>query len=419
MVSLNYAPEPTGFGRHVSALAELVASHGHQVTVLTGFPFSPRWRRWPEYRGRRILCAQVSGVDVIRASHFVPWRPGSALQRIWMEASFCVMAAIIVSTRLRRRPDVVLYCGAQPSLAMFARGLARWWRTPYVVSIQDLAARAAWEVGTVRSSWLNRLLERFEFAAYSKADCAMVLCDAFRDALLATGYPADRIRTIHPPIDVDHIRPIHGSTAFRARNDLAPDDFVVLYSGSMGLKQGLTNVVEAARLLATSRHAIKWVLIGDGELRATLEALIQKYELGRRVRLLPLQHEATVPTVLASADVLLLNQLTTVQQAVLPSKLLTYMAAGKPILAAVNAKSQGAMLLHRTGGGRIILPGDPAALAAAVEALAEADRTLLDEMGALNRGFAERYLDQKYILAEQESLLLQVVKGLDQSVARA
>jgi colanic acid biosynthesis glycosyl transferase WcaI len=409
IATINYLPEQTGFGPHIAALAEFLASRGHAVTVLTGFPFSPHWRRWPEYRGRLVSREMLNGVEVIRATHYVPRRPGRLLARAWMEASFCVTAGLS-SLRSRQKPwDVVLYCGAQPSVAMLARILASWKHIPYVVSIQDLAAQAATDVGLVPPGRVARLLERFEYAAYRRAGAAFVLSDTFGAALRAHGYPGDCIHLLRSPIDVDRIRPVPPTPAFRAAHGLAPDDFVVLYAGSMGLKQGLMNVVAAARDLATRAPTIKWLLVGDGEARPMIAGAIAQDGLDTKVVLLPLQSESEMAAMFAAADVLLLNQVGTVKTTVVPSKLLTYMAAGKPVVAAVSADSQGAAILRQADGGILTSPDDPGALAAAVLAMRDRDASARADMGKRNRTLAEDQFDGRKIVRAQEAVLKAVV----------
>jgi glycosyltransferase involved in cell wall biosynthesis len=412
IVSINYAPEQTGFAQHVAALAESLVKCGHAVTVLTGFPFAPQWRRWPEYGHRTIAREAVNGVEVIRLSHFIPRRPGRLLQRLWMELSFSLMATPALAWSQQPAPNLVMYYGAQPSLAMFSRLLACWRRIPYVVSIQDLAAQAAADVGIVRHSMIRRLMEQFEFSTYRSASRALVLCDAFRDALVAHGYQPDRIHVIPSPIDIDHIRPVAPTYRFRAANEIGDDDFVILYAGSMGLKQGLANVIEAARDLAQTAQGIKWVLVGEGEAAPLLRQLIQQYGMHDHVRLLPLRPEEEMPDMFASANLLLLNQLDSVKTTVVPSKLLTYMAAGKPILAAINPKSQGAELLRRATGGELVEADNPRALAAGVRRLHQRHPDELVDMGRRNRTFAEQHFDAKRIVATQETLLMNVAFGV-------
>ena len=92
ILSINYAPEPTGFSQHASALAEHLARKGHDVTVYTGFPFAPAWRRSEDYRGVITATEHTGGVTVRRLTHFIPRRPSSTIERALMEGSFSAMA---------------------------------------------------------------------------------------------------------------------------------------------------------------------------------------------------------------------------------------------------------------------------------------------------------------------------------------
>jgi len=412
VLSINYAPEPAGFAPHATALAEYLAERGHDVTVITGFPFAPRWKRWPEYRRVFSSHAFEKNVAVRRVSHFIPRRAGSMWQRVAMEASFCLAAAAVLSPTLlnrRARPDAVLYIGAQPALAMLARWIGSVMHVPYFVNVNDLAAQAAADVGIVRHGWMQKMLERFEFAAYLPSAGASVLCPSFGEALTARGYPASRIRVIRSPVDLDLVRPLPPSAEYREALGVPGDAFVVLFAGSMGLKQGLMNVVEAARQVRNrgpEQRPIVWVLVGDGETRGRLDQFTKQHDLGAVVRLLPFQPAEEMSQMFAAADVLLLNQLASVKDTVVPSKLLTYMAAGRPVLAAVNRSSQGAEILLEANGGLLVEPEEPLALVRGVEALIDAGPGPLAAMGACNRAYAEQHFDQRTILAEHEKLIL-------------
>jgi glycosyltransferase involved in cell wall biosynthesis len=107
--------------------------------------------------------------------------------------------------------------------------------------------------------------------------------------------------------------------------------------------------------------------------------------------------------------VLLLNQIGTVKATVIPSKLLTYMAAGRPVLAAVHERSQGAVLLREADGGVVIEPDSPRTLADGVIRLRNVDPASRSAMGRRNRAFAEANFDRNQIVARQEAILQEVV----------
>jgi colanic acid biosynthesis glycosyl transferase WcaI len=328
-----------------------------------------------------------------------------------MEGSFALAAGAAMAGAVVAggRPDSILYIGAQPAAAMLARVAGAALRRPYFVRITDLAARAALDVNMVRAP-LSRLLDRFEFAAYRKAAGASVLVESFAAALVERGYPAARIQVLHNPIDIEQIRPVPRSGAFRASHGIPADAFVLLHAGSMGRKQALAAVVGAAAL---GRDApLYWVLVGDGEMKADLVALARRTGVERTVRFVPFQAEDQLSSMFADADVLVVSQIAAVKDTLIPGKLLTYMASGRPVLAAVNAESEAARLLGKAGGGVLVSPDDPAALALAAQELAAHGAAELERMGRLNRAYAEAHFDHHTVLARQEQLLLQSSGGV-------
>ena len=113
----------------------------------------------------------------------------------------------------------------------------------------------------------------------------------------------------------------------------------------------------------------------------------------------------------ADADVLVLNQIGAMKDTVIPSKLLTYMAAGRPVLAAVNPTSQAAEIVRDADGGILVAPDDPAALAEGARRLAAAPPDALGACGARNRAYAERHFDQRAVVAAHERFMLAAMRG--------
>jgi colanic acid biosynthesis glycosyl transferase WcaI len=418
ILTINYAPEPSGFAPHATQLAGYLARRGHDVAVFTGFPFAPHWRRRPEDRGRLYARERVGGVTVHRVTHYIPRRPSSALQRIAMEGSFsvAVFVAMLAAMLRVRRPDAFLYIGAQPAAAMLARAMAALTRRPYFVRITDLAAQAAREVG-VAGRRLSQMLERFEFAAYRRAVGASVLCESFEEALVGHDYPRERIRVLQNPIDIHGIRPIARTGSFRARYGIPAEPFALLHAGSMGRKQALMTVVSAAALLRDTR--IHWILVGDGETKDELVRAVHDHRLEGTVHFVPFQPNDGLSGMFADADVLLVSQIGSVRDTLIPGKLLTYMAAGRPVLAAVHPASQAAQLVRAADGGVLVAPEDAQALAAAARQLAASDRAALDAVAARNRAYAEQHFDERRVLAAQEAFMVDAMRDEVQPTAPA
>ncbi len=168
----------------------------------------------------------------------------------------------------------------------------------------------------------------------------------------------------------------------------------------MGAKQGLETVVDAAAQLMGEGIAI--TLIGDGQSRAGLEARASALA-ARNLKFLPLQSD--LPATLAAADVLVLSQRAQVTDSAAPSKLLTYMASGKPIVATVNESSEAGQLIKVANCGVVVPPEKPALLA---EALRELHRhpERHAELGAAGRRHVSEHFDRKVILERWARLLV-------------
>jgi len=214
-----------------------------------------------------------------------------------------------------------------------------------------------------------------------------VICDSFVVNLRSKGVPKSKIFSIPLCVDTRFIQPNAPREVFRKAHQISETQFVVLYTGNMGAKQKLENVLAAAAQLPEPR-GILFCLAGDGAERAHLEAYAQSRTLPN-VMFLPLQQRDALPGMFAAANVLVLNQAAQVVDTVIPSKLLSYMAAGRPVVAAVNASSEAAQCIQRAGCGLVVEPENPAALAEAIRLLYE-NRPLADSLGMRGRLFAEQ-----------------------------
>ncbi len=138
----------------------------------------------------------------------------------------------------------------------------------------------------------------------------------------------------------------------RRRLGWGPDQIVALHSGNMGLKQGLENVVEAARLATIEAPEVRFVLMGDGSQK---DALVDQGKTVPALSFLPPAEQADFPDVLAAADVLLVNERASAVDMSLPSKLTSYLRAGRPVIAAVpsggGTAAEVGPLGCRPGGG--------------------------------------------------------------------
>lgn len=393
ILGINYFPERTSVAPFTTGLSEHLAIQGHSVHVVTAFPYYPEWRIWEEYRGRITQKEVRRGVEIRRVRHFIPRRASSLTQRLLHDFSFTAAA---LTAGLAAGPCDVIYCSCPPpALALAAYLLSRIKNVPYVIKLTDLASEAALATGILREGILMRCARAMEKFVYRQAHAVICLCEGFREKLAQGGIPADRLRRIPDWGDTEAIRPVRSDGSFRDANRISREQFVVLHTGNMGKKQDLLNVVRAAAL-SGGDPGLLWVIVGEGEERALVESEIRRRRPGNLL-LLPLQPVEALCQLYAAADVLLLNQKAAVKDAVIPSKLLTYMASGRPVLCAANSGSVASRLIREARCGVVVKPEDPAALREGSLAL-RADAVLRFEMGANGRAYAERNYNKARVL---------------------
>ena len=399
----NYAPEELGIGPYTTGLAEHFNTQGHEVTVLTSFPHYPTYR-WHDEPG--LYRSEVrSGVVVRRIRLILPKRR-SAFWRVVFDTS--VGAGLLISSIGVSRPDLVLSVIPTLQTGMAGGILAELWGVPLIVWIHDLPIEAALAVGMLRPGTLPKLGASFERFVYRLASRIVVIGNRFRDNLMAKGIEGQRVAVIPDWIEAGQMSTANPDPEMRRHLAGSADKFVVLHTGAMAEKQGLGNVVDAARALADD-PTISTVLVGDGPTKEQLVAAKEQHGL-TNLRILDVQPGKDYGRMLASADVLLLNQRRDVVEAVVPSKLLHYMAAGRPIIAAVNQASVAAELIWEAKSGVLVSPEDPGQLADAIRNIRD-NPDLRSRLGANGREYAARNFAKPEIMELWDHLIADVVSS--------
>lgn len=383
IVGINYSPELTGIGPYTSALANHLAAQGDQVTVVTGQPHYPDWRP-PPGRSRRLVAREMlNGVRVLRVPHYVP-RHQSAVRRALYEATFGITGLIAMLSG--QQPDAIL--GIVPSLSggVLARVGARRFGVPYGLLFQDLVGPALRQTGIEGGGRLAGFAETLERWTTARAAAIGVVTEAFIPYLADVGVEPARIH--HVPNWARLAPPDLTPPATRNRFGWLDERQVVVHAGNMGLKQGLGQVVDAARLAASRGDPIRFVLVGGGSQAASLHAAAASLP---NFEVLPVQQDGIYASLLSAADVLLLSELSTQLNMSLPSKLTSYLAAGRPILAAVPTGGATALEVQRSGAGIVEPAGHPDRLLAALGRI-RGDASLAERLSVAGPIYAAEHL---------------------------
>ncbi|MFW7413864.1 glycosyltransferase family 4 protein [Demequina sp. SO4-18] len=391
VVGLNYAPEPTGIAPYTASLARSTVAGGHEVTVICSHPHYPQWRR----DDSALTDFETAGVRVERRTHYIPSSP-RGLRRLWSEVSFGM-----TSTLARwRSPEVLVIVSPALFASVIAMVRARLVsRVRTIVWVQDLYSQGLAETGEGRGPIL-KIAHVLESWTLRGADGIVAIHPAMADRMVSD------LKVDRDLIDIipnwTHITPADVSRAeARRRLGWDPHGFIALHAGNMGAKQGLDNVVAAAREASDQGVEVSFVLLGDGSDRARLE------ELGHGIESLtfvaPLSGD-DFPFALAAADALIVNEAPGVKEMAAPSKLTSYFAAGRPVAAAVASDGVVASIMAESQAGLVVGNEDPKELLVALDGL-RADLRLQEQYGDAARSYWTNRLSASAALTAWKTII--------------
>ncbi|WP_084615817.1 WcaI family glycosyltransferase [Solimonas flava] len=407
----NFFPEKTGIGKYTGEMAAWFAARGHEVQVITGFPYYPEWKLASGYRQgyRREIWRDVS---IFRVPHYIP-KDGhvTSLRRVLVDFSIFAASALPWLGVLfgRKRPDVIiavcppLFSGIWP---MIVKGLRQ---VPWIYHIQDFQVDAALGLGMLNGGVLGKLLLRIEKGLLRSATRVSSITPAMCRRAVSKGAAESCVIELANWSDVRGIKPSPRDSAFRRDLGIGPEQTLVMYAGAMGRKQGLSLVLDAAaQLIEDSRF--QFVMVGSGSDADELGHQARQRGL-MNVHFLPLQPLDRLNEMLASADVHLVIQRAHAADLVMPSKLTNILAAGRPAVATAEPGTALFEAVHDAQTGLVIPPEDRDSLIAALKKLAD-DPVLHQSLAANARLYAEAHLDQDAILGRFERELFQLKRGV-------
>lgn len=391
-----YAPEPIP---KPSDLAEELRRRGHGVAVITNFPNYPSGRVYPGYRLALLRREVHSGVPVLRTW---VW-PSHGTSRLGRIANYGSAMLSAVLGGLAAPPADVIYAFHPPlTIGVAAWIIARIKRARMVLDVQDIWPESIVTAGMLSSRWGIGLLHALERFVYRRAARLLVVTEHARTNLVTKGVPAAKIEVMPHWIDEGAFEEIAPSAASRVRAEMGwGDRFVVMYAGNLGLLQGLDVILDAAAALRDTPAV--FALVGDGADRTRLQRRAGSLGLDN-VSFVDRQAAEAMLRFYAAANALVVHlKRSGVSAFVIPTKTIACLAAGRPILMAMEGPS--AELIERAGAGLVIPAEDPAALAGAVRHLMTMPPAAREALGAAGRAFARTHFARSRVISLYEDVL--------------
>jgi glycosyltransferase involved in cell wall biosynthesis len=277
-------------------------------------------------------------------------------------------------------------------------------RTPLLFEVRDLWPAFAVAVGVLRQPVLIRASEWLERFLYQHADQVMINSPGFRAHVLERG--ARSVALIPNGADITMFDPLADGAAFRRDHQLE-DKFIALYAGAHGMSNDLEVVLAAAdRLKALPEIAV--VLLGDGKEKDRLMARAADMALPNIYFIDPIPKTAMHLALSAADACIAILKPIPLYATVYPNKVFDYMAAGRPVVLAIDGVIR--EVVEAANAGIFVPPGDPGALAAALKTLA-ADRSMGRTLGLNGRRYLETHFDRASLADQLAALVESLVQN--------
>lgn len=386
VISCVYPPEPVVSSRTSADVAASLLEHGHRVTVICPFPSRPDGRIHDGFVPRWRERTAGDGIETIRTWSIVS-KKSTLLSRFTENVSFGLSSAAAL---LRTRGIDALYLNSWP---VFATGLvvlvARLKRIPYVLSVQDVYPESLLVQSRLGGRLVAPFLRWIDKRIAQRAAAVIVLSEGFaaiyRDDREVR---AERIHIIpNWTSDAGQASP-EAAIAYRRARGIADDDFLVVYGGNVGVAAGVEQLIHAFEHIDDRR--VRLLIAGGGARAEVCETLARQIAPERVHFHRPWLDEET-QEVLAAADLLALPTAGAQSRISVPSKLISYLLAGRPVIGAVEGDSEVARIIRDSGAGWVVEPESPREWAAAIVAASRMPETRRQEIGTSGRRYAEEH----------------------------
>jgi colanic acid biosynthesis glycosyl transferase WcaI len=397
VVSQYFWPENFRINDVVLGLSDL----GHEVTVLTGKPNYPSGHFASGYRFFGQTRERYGTVEIVRVP-LIPRGGGGGLRLSINYASFALFATLLGPWLARAKYDAILAYEPSPvTVGLPALAMKAATGAPMLFWVQDLWPDSL-PAGRASSSppikWLIEHLVRF---IYGGSDRILIQSRAFEHSVARLGAP--RTKIVYLPNSAEAFyKPLVLEADGPERAEV-PDGFCVMYAGNIGTAQSFETVIEAAALLA-DEAGIHWVVLGEGRMKDWAVAEVARRNLQGRVHFLGPRPPNTMPRYFALADVLLVTlRRDPAFSQTIPSRVQSYLACARPIVAALDG--EGARVVNEARAGLTCDPQDASGLAHTVLAMQRMSAAEREAMGRNGRKYFETEFERNMLLKRLERCL--------------
>ena len=357
-----FYPDIASTAQLLTELAEDLSKYGFRVEVFTAQPSYEKTRKLP--------TTEIYNGIIIRRVWNTHFHRSNILGRLLNEITFIIsLIFALLFTHLEN--GIFLAVTNPPLMSAVLPMLKRIKKFPYIYLIYDIYPDIAVKLGYLSpKSILARFFEVVNRRAFVNADKIIVLGECMKNIIekkiLEDPECLEKIEIIHNWADEKKIFPVPKESNWFIKEHGLEGRFVVLYSGNLGISHPLESVIESANKLKDKN--IIFLFIGNGGKKSILESMVKEMGL-KNVKFLPYQDKEVLSYSLSSGDVAIVTMEEGIEGLSVPSKLYSFLAAGRPILGIVSKKSEVALIAEKANCGFIVEPDNVDEISSTIEYL--------------------------------------------------
>ncbi|TDO77451.1 glycosyltransferase involved in cell wall biosynthesis [Flavobacterium chryseum] len=374
---------------------------GHDVTVLTGIPNYPKGKFYDNYSFWKNNDEKWNGIKIYRSKLFS--RGDNGIRLMLNYGSF-VLFGTLKSLFIKEKFDKIFVFEPSPvTVGLPAMFVARRMKIPYYFWVQDLWPESLSAAGGINNKTILSFFDKITRSIYKSAEKVLVQSEGFIDYIVKQGIAREKI-IYYPNSTESFYKPVASSEVYQQK--MPKDGLKILFAGNLGEAQSLDTLVDAAKILKDKKIKVNWILLGDGRQKEHLVSEIKRKGLVEDFHLLGSYPSEEMPLFFGCVDALVVSlKKNKIFALTIPSKLQSYMACGKPIIASLEG--EGARIVEESKSGFVSPPDDADGLAESIIKLYNADDKQRTEMS--QNGL--KYFNEQF---ERELLLDKLIEILKQ-----
>jgi len=356
IIGKDYYPDKLGVSKYTTEMAEWLGENDRDVDVITGHPYYPDWK----YKGKNssyfYVKELINNIKVFRVPLYIPAKPhglGRSIQNI----SFAIFSLpLMFYFFIIKRPFVVISLVPSYANSFFAVILGKIFNIKTIIHVQDLEFDLAEKLNLLPAiGW--KLL--FQIERFTLTHASLISSISIRMLNELTAKIKVNIPTVLFPnwVDKKSIYPDRkNGNLYRSSFDISTSDFVILYSGNIGYKQGFNTIIDIAQKMKDN-NKVKILIVGTGAGDKDLKNIIHKNKLKNIYHSFPVE-DKMLNMLLNIADLHIVLQKEGIDNYILPSKITNIFGVGGYIFVTGSDDSEISDLVNDYPGIMYIINND-------------------------------------------------------------